>query len=420
MVSQLTTTKGTIMSIDITDIWLSCHAHLRPNANYLKTNHISKDTCDLCGCKESIKIRAKLTFSENITVNDGVISYCFHCQKFAIAETNLHLSSVDARLWSNSPTVLNLEPTTRCNFSCWYCIGRTLEQEDIKFENFTKALENFPNLKMLALVGEGEPLLHKDFFDMVIFARKKGVDVYTTSNGSAFSTSVIQKICESGITYISISIDSIDEDIFVSSRIDGKLSKIWQGIENLVKYKNEHGFKYPILGLKGTLFDYSEHDLPQIIKESKKRGFDVFENYQPLNPKKSYVDIYPLDKHYLLNTVEQIRRTIQRDAQQQALNENERLISIQEFVKQQDICIQNIGTSNGIRANCDEEWITALLSGTITPCCQIRRMLNPQWNLFEYPLQNILSNHEYENMRFNLWNGLFLTDCEGCSKVTGI
>jgi len=405
------------MAMDISSLWLTSHAHLRPTSNYLKTNTIQFETCGLCGQSHAIRVRARLKFEENQWNNDGIVHYCFHCQRFSLLEENLNITAIDARLWSNTPTILNLEPTTRCNFNCWYCIGRTMEQGDIELDNFVKALDHFPHLRMLALVGEGEPFLHKSFFEMTKLAKQRGIDVYTISNGSAFSQSVVQKICESGITYISISIDSIDRETFASSRIDGKLDKVWKGIENLVKYRNENGYKYPVLGLKGTLFEHTEHEIPTIIKEAKKRGIEIFESYQALNLKKSYIDAYPSDKHYLLNSVEQVKQMIQQDSSQQMLQPEERLMPIQTFAKQENICLQNSGKPNNLRSNCDEEWIYSLLSGDVTPCCQIKHVFNPQWNLFNYPIQSILSNHDYENLRFNLWNGLFLPECEGCSKV---
>jgi MoaA/NifB/PqqE/SkfB family radical SAM enzyme len=403
--------------MDISAIWLKSHAHLYPISNYLKTDHIQFEKCGLCGQFHAIKIRAHLRFEKSDWHHNESVHYCFHCQRFSLLEEKSNLTAINARLWSRTPTILNLEPTTRCNFSCWYCIGRTMKQEDIKLDNFIKVLEHFPQLKMLALVGEGEPFLHKGFFEMAKLAKQRGIDVYTISNGSVFSQSVIRKICESGITYISISIDSIDKETFASSRLDGKLDQVLEGIEKLAKYRDEQGYKYPVLGLKGTLFEHTEHDMPDIIREAKKRGIAIFESYQALNLKKSYIDIYPTDKHYLLNSVEQVKQTIQFDSSQQMLPPEERLIPIQRFAEQENISLQNSGNPNGLRNNCDEEWIYSLLSGDITPCCQIKHPFNPQWNLFHYPIQQILENHDYENLRFNLWNGLFLPECDGCSKV---
>lgn len=321
------------------------------------------------------------------------------------------ITAVNARLWSATPTVLNLEPTTLCNFNCWYCIGRHMKQGELAFDDFVSVLDNFPSLKMIALVGEGEPLIHKRFFDMVRVAKERGIRVSTISNGSAFSQSVIKKICDSGLDYISISIDSVDPETFAQSRIDGDLNKVCAGIERLAKYRNENGFKYPVIGLKGTLFTHTRDEMPLILSEAKKRGVDVVEAFQPLNPKKTYADIYPADKLALLDDCADISTRIQAGYASGILP------SVMEFAQREQLNISNSGTPNPLRKNCDEEWIYSLLSGDVTPCCQIKNPVDPAWNIAKHPLNEILKNKAYENMRFNLWNGLFLSDCEGCSKA---
>ena len=72
------------------------------------------------------------------------------------AAVGLPVTAVDARLWSAAPTFLNIEPTTRCNFSCWYCIGRHMVQADIEVDNFARMLDNYPSVKAIALVGDGQ------------------------------------------------------------------------------------------------------------------------------------------------------------------------------------------------------------------------------------------------------------------------
>ena len=147
------------------------------------------------------------------------------------------------------------------------------------------------------------------------------------------------------------------------------------------------------------------------MAEAKRRGVDVVESFQPLNPKKSYVGIYPSDKSALLADIRDISARIQSGYATGVLP------SVVEFAQREQINISNSGRSNPLRKNCDEEWIYSLLSGDITPCCQIKEPVDPAWNIAKHPLHEILKNEAYENMRFNLWNGLFLSDCEGCSKT---
>jgi len=420
---------------DLTGLWNRAHGHLRPHDQHLPLAAGEYQACPLCDSTRALRVTAHLRYGPDYWLENAALLYCHDCHGYALppAEARVHqahalawarsrhgvfssykyrdITALNARLWSATPTVLNLEPTTLCNFNCWYCIGRHMKQGELAFDDYIAVLDNFPSLKMVALVGEGEPLMHKRFFDMVRVAKERGVRVSTISNGSAFSQSVIKKICESGLDYVSISIDSIDPATFAQSRVDGDLNKVWAGIERLAKYRDANGFKYPAIGLKGTLFTHTRDEMPLIMAEAKRRGVDVVESFQPLNPKKSYVDFYPTEMTQLLADTHDIGQRIQSGYATGILP------SVVEFAKREQINISNSGRPNPLRKNCDEEWVYSLMSGDVTPCCQIKEPVDPAWNISQHPLHEILKNEAYENMRFNLWNGLFLSDCEGCSKT---
>lgn len=109
--------------------------------------------------------------------------------------------------------LLQIEITTRCNFDCFYCAGRLMRQDDMSVEAFNAILQRHIERhgvpQVVSLQGEGEPTLHKAFFDMAASVRSLGAQPYTITNGSyrhpehfigAFSK-------------IGISIDSLDESV---------------------------------------------------------------------------------------------------------------------------------------------------------------------------------------------------------------
>ncbi len=402
---------------DLTAVWLRCHAHLRPGAAHAPLAPGQHQRCGLCGGQRAFQVVAHLRYGADIWKHEQLVTYCPDCGRYSLdgpaTSAGQPITAVNARLWSSRPTFLNIEPTTRCNFSCWYCIGRHMEQADIEVADFARMLDNYPSVKAIALVGEGEPLLHKGFFEMAHMARDRGVRVLMLSNGSAFSESVVRKICEAGIAYISVSIDSIDAATFAASRIDGDLPRIWEGIERLRRYRDDHGYRYPRISLKGTLFSHTEDELVAIATEARRRGVDLFESFQPLNPKQSYVKIYPPEQLPQLAAVPAVSAKIRRHSEAARAI----LRSAEDFCAEEGIPASGLGRPNGLRPNCDEEWLYALLGGQVTPCCQVKDVLDPRWNLFERPVDEILADAAYENMRFNLWNGLFPPYCEGCWKT---
>lgn len=399
--------------IDLTALWERAHAHLRPLREHLP----------VAGLQSGITVLARLRLKRAGWLEEPAeILYVPYGGRFLLALRELRrlagasaeaaVAAVDARLWFAQPTFLNLEPTTRCNFKCWYCIGRHMAQADIRVEDFTRVLDHFPALKTLALVGEGEPLMHKGFFEMAAQARARGIRVMIISNGSTLSESNVRKLCEHEIAYIGISIDSADPATFAASRIDGKLEQVWRGIERLRRYRDANGYRYPKIGLKGTLFRHTRNQLPEIIAAAKAHGVEIFEGFQPLNPMRSYTRIYPAEHLAELAHVDAVAERIEQDVAAQT-----ELVRVADFCTDEGIDLDKNGRPNRLRPNCDEQWIYTLLTGDITPCCQVKAPISPRWNLFRYDLDQILADPEYENLRFNLWNGLFPRYCEGCWKT---
>ena len=239
---------------DVTAVWVQCHEHLLPLAAALPVDN----GAELIKVAAHIRVGGKFWFDlAQITYNRTTKRFTLNTEDRLKALgtrddlQHLPVDAINARLWSSTPTMLNIEPTTRCNFNCWYCVGREMRQDDIKVDDFARMLDNFPTVKTIALVGEGEPLMHKGFFDMARMAKDRNIRVIIISNGSAFSQSVVKQLCETEVAYVSISIDSFDPDTFKSSRLDGDLEKVLTGIRRLRDYRDSNGYKFPKIALKG-------------------------------------------------------------------------------------------------------------------------------------------------------------------------
>lgn len=83
---------------------------------------------------------------------------------------------------------VQVEITTRCNFDCFYCVGRLMRQGDMPYAMFTDTLlrhvahHGVP--ETVSLQGEGEPTLHQDFFRMAEYVVGMGATPYTITNGT--------------------------------------------------------------------------------------------------------------------------------------------------------------------------------------------------------------------------------------------
>lgn len=113
------------------------------------------------------------------------------------------------------PKLLQIEPTTACNFNCEMCLHDSTSHSHDQFLDMDAyrrlADEVFPALKGLILFGWGEPLMHPDFLEMLRLARRSlphGALMKVTSNGSLLNSSAVDAVLEERlIDHLNVSYD---------------------------------------------------------------------------------------------------------------------------------------------------------------------------------------------------------------------
>jgi MoaA/NifB/PqqE/SkfB family radical SAM enzyme len=126
---------------------------------------------------------------------------------------------------------LQIEPTTRCNFTCGFCAGRHMPQQNMaveRLEEVLRAVAPSPlpspirgegescGLRHVELQGEGEPMLHPRFFEMAEMIRRlhPRAKISLITNGSLLNEENVARIIEIGFHKISVSIESPDPQAF--------------------------------------------------------------------------------------------------------------------------------------------------------------------------------------------------------------
>jgi MoaA/NifB/PqqE/SkfB family radical SAM enzyme len=165
----------------------------------------------------------------------------------------------------NDVRLLNIESTTRCNFTCDFCVGRKLRQADLAIEILDRALTAFPEVEHLDATGEGEPLLHPRFFEILSIARTKGLRTHFYSNGSLFTDSTIDKILDAAVETIFISIESADP-IEYSRLRGGSLRTLVAGISRLISARDARHLTRPSVGFSVTVLRTTQHQLKAIVE----------------------------------------------------------------------------------------------------------------------------------------------------------
>lgn len=123
-----------------------------------------------------------------------------------------------------TPYDIDIDPCNVCNFKCKFCAmhssGEVLnfKKQMMPLSLFKKIVDDiaeFPNqLKLSHIAGNGEPLLHPDFPEMVRYAKEKKISecIATITNGSRLNPELNRALIDAGLDRIRISVEAIDEE----------------------------------------------------------------------------------------------------------------------------------------------------------------------------------------------------------------
>ena len=97
-----------------------------------------------------------------------------------------HLHAIDWKKGSNSPLVVEFDPTTACNLACPDCISRDLLNQKLftreRIRELVKEMVD-AGVKAVVLIGGGEPMAHPEIGYVIEYFAKHNVKLGLTTNG---------------------------------------------------------------------------------------------------------------------------------------------------------------------------------------------------------------------------------------------
>jgi len=183
------------------------------------------------------------------------------------------------------PLYISVFPTLTCNFSCDMCITHSKKftnpygqqaSKDIDFELYKQILDKYKNALAVNLIGNGEPLLHKDLFRMIDYAAKvRKMYTYSSSNGLIVDQ-YIDKLVNSPLTGFTVSINGHNAAEF--HRMTGMPEKCFETIlENIIKLvKARNAAKSGLQISAGIILDkYNYKSLKDMVAFGYSLGVDI-------------------------------------------------------------------------------------------------------------------------------------------------
>jgi Radical SAM superfamily len=174
-----------------------------------------------------------------------------------IAELDRWRCDYDERLGRLLPGYLEVEPTSRCNLSCDFCLRGKMQRPDgdMELELFKQIIDEVKDqIPFVNLSGFGEPLMAGSIVEMVEYAKNAGVlRVAIESNGTLLTEEMFRRLMDAGLDMLIINVNAYDRSFgeLGLSDLDGLLMR-------LIEQRNGTGKETPLI-------------IPQVIKE---QGFD--------------------------------------------------------------------------------------------------------------------------------------------------
>src|SRR5579863_9612995 len=177
----------------------------------------------------------------------------------------------------NKPRLIFWELTKGCNLRCIHCRASATElssPDDFSTQTAKSIIDQIAAVSSPILVlSGGEPLFRSDIFQLARYGTEKGLRVALATNGTLVTKAVAQKIVDSGVKRVAISLDGADAATHDTFRgIPGAFDAAITGFRNL----KELGMSVQI---NTTIARHNAHQLPHVLELAKSIGADALHTF---------------------------------------------------------------------------------------------------------------------------------------------
>lgn len=152
--------------------------------------------------------------------------------------------------------------TKTCNLKCQHCYaGAILTETPEEMSTLTakRMFDSLVDYKVPALlISGGEPLMRKDIWELLAYAKKIGLRTVISTNGTLIDSVAAEKIKSLSVSYVGISLDGLETINDEFRGVDGAFRRTMQGIKNCQRVGQKTGLRLSLS--KNTI-----KDLPAIF-----------------------------------------------------------------------------------------------------------------------------------------------------------
>jgi radical SAM protein with 4Fe4S-binding SPASM domain len=170
------------------------------------------------------------------------------------------------------PGIIGLEVTSICNLKCPMC-PRTFSPRKfghMPLSVFTRLIDEIAAyderrlVEQLALQGYGEIFLHPEWFEIIEYAstKIKNAHVRLDSNGTLMKPSIVDRVFESSLKSLIISVDGVDEKSYNFLRAGGKFQQTIENVQYFIQKRRQEPDRGPAAFIQVIESDYTREYVP--------------------------------------------------------------------------------------------------------------------------------------------------------------
>lgn len=192
--------------------------------------------------------------------------------------------------------------TNACNLRCKHCYQKAEKplHDELTTDEKKHIIDQLAENDVVAVAfSGGEPLIAPDFFEIAYYASQKNIYVSIATNGTLLTKNIVNRLVESGVKYVEISLDAVSPEIHDRFRgVKGAWKRTIDGIRNAVE--NDELF----VCIASTISRYNFSEVNQLIELAKELGVRRFLafNFIPTGNARNIkdMDLSPLMREQLL------------------------------------------------------------------------------------------------------------------------
>ncbi len=272
------------------------------------------------------------------------------------------------------PSVYWTDITRLCDLRCVMCPqSRGLEDHrpTMSLDMFKRIIDDVcENSPLIKLYLSGEPLLHKDLFEMIAYADRQGCRTMIHTNATLLTKGMSEKLLSSALTFLSFSFDGCSAEVYERLRPPAKFEAVRANIEQYLALRRVQ--------------DGGPHTSIEIIRMQDTK--DLLQDFVRQWEASGVDEVHVVDCMTWLGCVKDRR-------------------------------IEHSSAETGYKP-CEAPFRHGciLCDGTVVPCCMDVNARMPLGNVLEESFSVIWSSKPYRQLRLAMLTGCFPSDsiCAGC------